>query len=53
MSDEDRDGVRIEADGQEIVFWFNRTGEIGGEVEIDGNTRPLTDAVQPQSGFIY
>ena len=53
VSDADRDGVQIKADGHKIIFWFNRTGEIGGEVVYDGEACPLTDEVQPQSGFIY
>lgn len=53
VSDADRDGVQIKADGHEIIFWFNRTGEIGGEVVYDGEARPLTNQVQPQSAFIY
>ena len=53
VSDADRDGVWIKADGHEIVFWFNRTGEIGGEVVYDGEARLLSDQVQPQSAFIY
>ena len=53
VSDTDRDGVRIEADGRDVVFWFNRSGAVGGEVEIEGQSTPLTDQVQPQSGFIY
>ena len=40
-------------DGRTMTFWFNRDGEIGGEVEIDGVRRPLTDKVQKQSGVIF
>ena len=53
VSEENRDGVKVKVDGHEIIFWFNRTGEIGGEVVYDGEACPLTDEVQPQSGFIY
>ncbi|MBO7192092.1 MAG: hypothetical protein J6V17_01725, partial [Bacteroidales bacterium] len=53
VSDDSRDGVRVKYDGHDVTFWFNRTGEIGGEVEYDGVVSPLTDEVQPQSGFIY
>lgn len=53
VKDADRDGVKLDVDGKEIVFWFNRTGEPGGEVVIDGYSRPLSQEVQPQSGFIY
>lgn len=51
VSDEKRDGVSLKVDGKKVTFWFNRTGEIGGEVEADGTRRPLTDSVQKQSGF--
>ena len=53
VSDDSRDGVRVKFDGHDVTFWFNRTGEIGGEVEYDGVVSPLTNEVQPQSGFIY
>ena len=53
VSDAERDGVKIITDDHEIVFWFNRSGAIGGQVNIDGQSRPLSDNVQQQSGFIY
>lgn len=51
VSDDERDGVTMKIDGKKITFWFNRTGDIGGEVEYGGTVRPLTDSVQKQSGF--
>ena len=53
VSDADRDGVRVKFDGHDVTFWFNRTGEIGGEVEYDGVSEPLTNEVLQQKGFIY
>ncbi len=53
VSDAERDGVHVRFDGHEVTFWFNRTGEIGGEVEYDGQKTPLTNKVQQQAGFIY
>ena len=53
VKDGTRDGVRLKVDGHKIVFWFNRDGEIGGEVDYDGKVSPLTDKVQQQSGFEY
>ena len=53
VSDAERDGVRVKFEGHDVTFWFNRTGEIGGEVEFDGITSPLTNEVQQQAGFIY
>ena len=48
-----QDGVTLSFGGRKMTFWFNREGEIGGEVEIDGQRRPLTDRVQAQSGVIF
>jgi len=53
VRESDRDGVRLKVDGHEVTFWFNRTGAIGGEVEYDGERRPLTEKVQPQAGFEF
>ena len=51
VKDGSRDGVSLKVDGHKVVFWFNRTGEIGGEVEYDGKVTPLTNKVQKQTGF--
>ena len=53
VKDGSRDGVTLTFDGRKMTFWFNREGEIGGEVEIDGLRRPLTEQVQKQSGVIF
>lgn len=53
VRDVGRDGVTLKVDGQKVTFWFNRTGKVGGSVEYGGSCRPLTDEVQPQSGFEY
>ena len=53
VKDAARDGVVLSFDGRKMTFWFNRDGEVGGEVEIDGVRRPLTDQVQKQSGVIF
>ena len=53
VRDGGRDGVTLKVDGQKVTFWFNRTGKVGGSVEYGGSCRPLTDEVQPQSGFEY
>jgi hypothetical protein len=45
--------VTLKVDGQKVTFWFKRTGKVGGSVEYGGSCRPLTDEVQPQSGFEY
>lgn len=48
-----KDGVSFKVNGQKFIFWFNAEGPIGGEVEINGKKRALTDAVQPQSGVLF
>lgn len=53
VKDRSRDGVTLTFDGREMTFWFNRDGEVGGEVEIDGQRRPFTKEVQKQSGVIF
>ena len=53
VKDGDRDGVSLKVDGHKVTFWFNRNGEIGGEVEYDGKIQKLTDQVQKQTGFEY
>ena len=53
VKDATRDGVTLTFDGRKMTFWFNRDGAIGGEVEIDGVRRPLTDKVQKQSGVLF
>ena len=53
VSDPQRDGVRVNFDGNDVTFWFNRTGEIGGSVDWNGTCTPLSDEVTEQSGFIY
>ena len=53
VKDGTRDGVRLKVDGHKVTFWFNRNGEIGGEVEYDGKVTSLTDKVQKQTGFEY
>lgn len=53
VRDGERDGVALKIDGKKVTFWFNRTGAVGGSVEYDDVNRPLTDKVQPQSGFEY
>lgn len=53
IHDGEKDGVQLKVDGRKITFWFNRAGSIGGEVEYDGEKRPLTEKVQPQSGFEF
>ena len=53
VKDGDRDGVSMKVDGHKVTFWFNRNGEIGGEVEYDGKVQKLTDQVQKQTGFEY
>ena len=49
----DKDGVQLKVEGHKVTFWFNRTGEIGGEVEFDGKRSALTDKVLQQAGFVY
>ena len=53
VKDDARDGVRLRYNGRDVTFWFNREGKIGGEVITDGKSRPLTESVQKQSGFIF
>ena len=53
VRDRSRDGVQLKVDGHKVTFWFNRTGEIGGECEYDGARCALAVNVQPQEGFIY
>lgn len=48
-----KDGVLVKAGGHSFKFWFNSEGPVGGEVEIDGRKRPLTDSVQAQSGVLF
>ncbi|MBQ4287563.1 MAG: hypothetical protein II770_05965, partial [Bacteroidales bacterium] len=53
VKDATRDGVVLSFSGKKMTFWFNRDGEIGGEVIINGTKRPLTDSVLKQSGVIF
>lgn len=53
VRDMKRDGVELKIDGRKMTFWFNREGEVGGEVVIGSTSRPLTDEVQPQSGVMF
>ena len=53
VKDATRDGVVLSFGGKKMTFWFNRDGEIGGEVVINGTRRPLTDEVLKQSGVIF
>ncbi len=53
VKDELRDGVTITTDGKKLTFWFNRDGEIGGQVESDEGARAFSNKVQAQKGFVY
>ena len=53
VKDASRDGVVLSLGGKKMTFWFNRDGEVGGDVVINGHSRPLTDQVQKQSGVIF
>jgi len=48
-----QDCVALKTEDGRITFRFNIDGEIGGTVEYDGVSRPLTGEVQKQKGFIY
>lgn len=50
--DSGHDCVTLSFEGKVFTFRFNKTGDIGGTVTVDGQTRSLTQAVQPQSGVI-
>lgn len=52
LKEEDKDGVSLHLNGKDMIFWFNRRGPIGGEVTINGVTRPLSRKVQAQSGIL-
>ena len=52
LRDNCRDGVALTLGKKKYTFWFNRSGEVGGEVIIDKKARPLSDSVQPQSGIL-
>ncbi len=53
LKDKNRDGVQLTIDGKKVTVWFNRYGKVGGEITIDGRTRPLTEKVQEQKGVTY
>lgn len=53
LKDKDRDGVRLSIDGRKITVWFNRYGNVGGEITVNGVTRPLTGQIQEQKGVMY
>lgn len=51
LRDDYRDGVLLELpDGRRVTVFFNRAGEVGGEIMIDGSKKQFTDKVQPQAG---
>ena len=52
LRDAKRDGVVLTLGKKKYTFWFNRSGEVGGEVIIGKTARPLSDIVQPQSGIL-
>lgn len=52
LKDKDRDGVTLTIKGKKMTFWFNRNGEVGGQVVIGKTVKPLATNVQPQKGVI-
>ena len=52
LRDSGRDGVALTVGRKKYTFWFNRSGEVGGEVITGKTARPLSDKVQPQSGIL-
>lgn len=53
LKQKDREGVAlILPSGKRMDFLFNASGEPGGEVVINGCSRPLSVRIQPQSGVI-
>lgn len=52
IREDTRDGVRLTVKGKQVTVFFNRHGETGGVIILNGEKRPLATTVQPQAGAI-
>ena len=52
-ADDGHDCVTLSLDGKKISFSFNKSGDVGGTVSVDTQTRPLAQSIQPQAGVLF